>query len=53
MMREELVYAKKKEQEADKQRREVIASISHDIKNPVASIQAIARIYNCSIQHYQ
>ena len=42
IMREELVYAKKKEQEADKQRREVIASISHDIKNPVASIQAIA-----------
>ena len=37
-----MVYAKKKEQEADKQRREVIASISHDIKNPVASIQAIA-----------
>ena len=42
IMREELVYAKRKEQEADKQRREVIASISHDIKNPVASIQAIA-----------
>lgn len=37
-----MVYAKKKEQEAYKQRREVIASISHDIKNPVASIQAIA-----------
>lgn len=42
MMREELVYAKKREQEADRQRREVIASISHDIKNPTASIQAIA-----------
>lgn len=42
IMREELVYAKRKKQEADKQRREVIASISHDIKNPVASIQAIA-----------
>jgi len=42
IMREELVYAKRKEREADKQRREVIASISHDIKNPVASIQAIA-----------
>lgn len=42
IMREELMYAKKKEQEADKSRREVIASISHDIKNPVASIHAIA-----------
>lgn len=42
MMREELLYAKKREQEADRQRREVIASISHDIRNPAASIQAIA-----------
>ena len=42
IMREELLYARKGEQEADKQRREVIASISHDIKNPMASIQAIA-----------
>lgn len=42
IMREELLYARKGEQEADKRRREVIASISHDIKNPVASIQAIA-----------
>lgn len=42
IMREELLYAKRKEREADRQRREVIASISHDIKNPVASIQAIA-----------
>ena len=42
IMREELLYARKREQEADKQRREVIASISHAIKNPVASIQAIA-----------
>lgn len=42
MMREELLYAKKRGQEADHQRREMIASISHDIKNPAASIQAIA-----------
>ena len=42
IMREELLYARKGEQEADKRRREVVASISHDIKNPVASIQAIA-----------
>lgn len=42
IMREELIYAKKKEWEADKNRREVIASICHDIKNPIASIQAIA-----------
>ena len=42
IMREELLYARKGEQEADKRRREVVASISHDIKNPMASIQAIA-----------
>lgn len=42
IMREELLYARKGEQEVDKRRREVIASISHDIKNPMASIQAIA-----------
>ena len=42
IMREELLYARKREQEADKQRREVIASITHDIKNPVASIQSIS-----------
>ena len=46
IMREELLYAKKREQEADKLRREVIASISHDIKNPVASIQTVAE-YQC------
>ena len=42
IMREELLYARKGEQEADKRRCEVVASISHDIKNPMASIQAIA-----------
>lgn len=42
ILREELIFSKKKEREADKNRREVIASISHDIKNPIASIQAIA-----------
>ena len=42
IMREELLYARKGELEADKRRREVVASISHDIKNPMASIQAIA-----------
>lgn len=46
IMREELLYAKKREREADKQRREMIVSISHDIKNPVASIQAVAE-YQC------
>lgn len=44
IMRDELLFAKKREREADKNRREVIVSISHDIKNPVASIQAIAEL---------
>lgn len=51
MMREELVYTKRKEQDADRQRREVIAAISHDIKNPVASIQAIAEFQLFSIEN--
>lgn len=42
IMREELCDAKKRERDADRQRREMIAAISHDIKNPTASIQAIA-----------
>lgn len=49
IMREELLYAKKREQEVDKLRREVIASISHDIKNPVASIQAVAEYQSLTI----
>lgn len=49
IMREELLYARKGELEADKRRREVIASISHDIKNPVASIQAIAEYQTLTI----
>ena len=49
IMREELIYAKKRERKADKLRREVIASISHDIKNPVASIQAIAEYQSLTI----
>ena len=49
IMREELLYAKKREQEADRLRREVIASISHDIKNPVASIQAVAEYQSLTI----
>lgn len=42
IMKEELIYSKKREQEADKSRRELIVNISHDIKNPIASIQSIA-----------
>lgn len=39
-MREEIKYARKREQEAIEGNKTVIASLSHDIKTPIASIRA-------------
>ncbi len=48
MMRNELKKAKESELEAQKAKKELIATLSHDIKTPVASIKAYAEglIYN-------
>ena len=44
LMREELRMAKLRELEADKAKRELVAELSHDIKTPVATIQATCEV---------
>lgn len=44
LMREELDRAKSAEQEANKSKKELVASLSHDIKTPVASIKAVTEL---------
>lgn len=44
IMREELKASRKREEEAVRSRKEMIASLSHDIKTPVASIKAMADV---------
>lgn len=39
-MREEIIYAKKKEAKAIEENKAIIAALSHDIKTPIASIRA-------------
>ena len=44
ILREELRTAKENEYQADKSKKELVASLSHDIKTPVASIRATAEL---------
>lgn len=44
MMREELAAARKSEYEANRSKKELVASLSHDIKTPVSSIKAISEL---------
>ncbi len=44
MMREELAAARRSEYLANKSKKELVASLSHDIKTPVASIKAITEL---------
>lgn len=44
IMREELAAARKSEYEANRSKKELVASLSHDIKTPVASIKAISEL---------
>lgn len=41
-MREELLFAKKRENQAIQENKTIIAALSHDIKTPIASIRAYA-----------
>ena len=41
-MREELLFAKKREEQAIRENKTIIAALSHDIKTPIASIRAYA-----------
>ena len=44
LMREELKKSKENERNADRSKKELVASISHDVKTPVASIKAAAEL---------
>ena len=44
LMREELKKARENERAADRSKKELVASLSHDIKTPVASIKAAAEL---------
>lgn len=44
MMREELAAARQREYEANRSKKELVASLSHDIKTPVASIKAVTEL---------
>ncbi|MDQ0089585.1 signal transduction histidine kinase [Paenibacillus anaericanus] len=44
MMREELAAARQSEYRANRSKKELVASLSHDIKTPVASIKAVSEL---------
>ena len=44
LMRNELSKAKENERAADRSKKELVASLSHDIKTPVASIKAVTEL---------
>jgi len=44
LMREELKKARENERTADRSKKELVASLSHDIKTPVASITAVTEL---------
>lgn len=44
LMREELAKARENERKANQDKKELVASLSHDIKTPVASIKAVSEI---------
>ncbi|MBR1866430.1 MAG: HAMP domain-containing histidine kinase [Lachnospiraceae bacterium] len=44
VMREELALARRREDEANRSKRELVAQLSHDIKTPVASIKAMSEL---------
>lgn len=49
LMRCELKKSKQKEQEANQSKKELVAKLSHDIKTPIASIQAVAELMQISV----
>ena len=50
IMREELHKAREKEREADRSKKELVASLSHDIKTPVASIKSATELMLFTIE---
>lgn len=50
IMREELKASREREEAAVRSRKEMIASLSHDIKTPVASIKAMADVMELTVK---
>lgn len=50
LMRDELAAARKREQAADESKKELVASLSHDIKTPLSSILATAELLSVKTQ---
>ncbi|MDR1214178.1 MAG: HAMP domain-containing histidine kinase [Propionibacteriaceae bacterium] len=44
LMRQELAAARQRERQADRAKRELVASLGHDMKTPIASIKAVAEL---------
>lgn len=44
IMREELAVARQREYESNRSKKELVATLSHDIKTPVASIKAVSEL---------
>ena len=49
LMREELKTARQREIEAEKAKREMVAELSHDLKTPVATIQATCEVLELKV----
>ncbi|MDR2373000.1 MAG: HAMP domain-containing histidine kinase [Bifidobacteriaceae bacterium] len=44
LMRQELAASRERERQADRAKKELVASLGHDMKTPVASIKAVAEV---------
>ena len=53
LMREELRRARENEQAAERSKRELVASLSHDIQTPVSSIKAVAEVMEVTADEAQ
>lgn len=49
IMREQLYEAREREREANESKRELVASLSHDIKTPLASIRAMSELLEITL----
>lgn len=49
IMREQLYQAREKEREANESKKELVASLSHDIKTPLASIRAMSELLEITL----
>ncbi len=49
IMREELIKSKEREIEAESAKREMVAELSHDLKTPIATIQATCEVMNLQL----